>query len=575
MNYYNKYSTIPEYNNYISGILTKKDDIFYVNKIEIKNNRALINDIVYIDENNEVINIKERCNKIIPGILCLQSKMKYGIKNNKQIYLFKPTNKQYPNFYVCSTSKSNMNVYAIIEFKSWEINEKQPFGNIIEILGPIGNKDNDLKALLYHYDLFRKQQKYDLKLLQEHKNIIEQLDSKKLDYSIFCIDPEGSKDLDDGFHYKLYEDYEEVGIHISYPYKFLNFDSYINELFQRVSTIYINPNIDLISSKYANDLCSFLKNNFRFSISFILKIKNNEIIDEQIKETIVYVEYNYHYEQFNELLKKNTTNSILLNKFMNLTKSFFHLDYIDSHILVEQWMIYTNKKMALILINNNNITNIILRVHQSNQKFETKQELKIKLDEKQDLDESYINYLNYIDEQSASYQIYNNTQEQVHSKMNNSFYTHFTSPMRRCVDFFNQCLFIRKKDMYSKEDLTQKIDFVNYYEKNLKKFYRKKNRLDFIYLHKNNEPILTYGYISKIHENYIRIFIPKYKLDEKILLFHYKLEKTIYIKKEELYIEYTYENKLFYYYIHQKINIKIFILSQEENLFDKIKIEVV
>ena len=150
MNYYNKYTLIDVSKSsfpIFSGKLEKKDDIFYVNDIEVENNRGIIHDIVHVNkETNEVINIQERNKKSIPGILRLQSKMKYGVKNNKPIYLFKPCNKQYPYFYVCSSSKAQKQVYALIEFKSWETNEKQPFGTIIEILGPIGQKENDLRT---------------------------------------------------------------------------------------------------------------------------------------------------------------------------------------------------------------------------------------------------------------------------------------------------------------------------------------------------------------------------------------------------------------------------------------------
>ena len=599
MNYYNKYisiSTTSPSISVFSGKLEKKEDIFYVNNIEVKNNRGIINDIVYVNqETNEVVNIKERDKKIIPGILQLNSKMKYGIKNNKSIYLFKPCNKQYPHFYVCSSSKAQKQVYALIEFKSWEINEKQPFGNIIEILGPIGQKEYDLKALLYYFDLFHKQQKVNPREFQIHQQMIQDISSEDINYSIFCIDPLGSLDLDDGFHYKAYEDYEEIGIHIAYPYKFLSSPTLFNELFYRVCTLYVCPNIDLISSKYATNLCSFLKNQNRYAISLILKIKNNQLIDYQVKETIVHVQYNYHYDEFDKLIS-NYQNKYKKDKyeheylaFLRTTKAFFQLEKIDSHSLVEQWMIFMNKKMASLLSKAPNLNNIIVRVHRSKYSHETKmidekiinkqeddiQNMK-KQTENQKEKEQFLNYLHYLDEQSASYEIYDASKEQGHSKMDNCLYTHFTSPMRRSVDFFNQALFINHKNLYNITELQKHIEFINQYEKRLKKFYRKQKRLEFIYSNQEiNQIIQTFGYISKIGDNFIRIYIPQFQLDEKICLFHHKLKKIISIERNETSIIYTYEKKQYYYELYQKINIKIFILSQEENLMEKIKIMIV
>lgn len=585
MNYYNKYISIDtsiSSFSIFSGKLEKKDDIFYVNDVEVENNRAIIHDIVYVnEETNEVINIQERNKKIIPGILQLQSKMKYGVKNNKPIYLFKPCNKQYPHFYVCSSSRAQKQVYTLIEFKSWEPNERQPFGTIIEILGPIGQKEHDLKALLYHYDLFHKQQKVNPLELQKHQKMIENISLKDIEYSIFCIDPPGSLDLDDGFHYQSHEDYEEIGIHIAYPYKFLSSHSLIDELLQRVCTLYVFPNIDLISSKYATNLCSFLKNQNRYAISLILKIKDNQLIDYQVKETIVHVRYNYHYDQFDELIskyqnncKKDTLDHAYLS-FLRTTKEFFKLEKIDSHSLVEQWMIFMNKTMASLLIKNPILNNVIVRVHRSNHDYEKQIEQNQIIQNEEEKDQ-FLQYLHYLDEQSASYEIYDVSKEQGHSKMDNCLYTHFTSPMRRCVDFFNQVLFINHKNVYHPTELQKHIDFINMYEKRLKKFYRKQRRLEFIYSNQEiNQILKTIGYISKIGDNFIRVYIPQFQLDEKVLLFHHKVKKIISIEKNETSISYIYEQNKYYYELYQKINIELFILSQEENLMEKIKIMIV
>ena len=73
--------------------------IYNSNDENIINNRAINGDIVNI-LNNEVIFIKERNIKNIIGILQLDSKIKYGSIKDKSYYLFKPTNKLYPDFYI-------------------------------------------------------------------------------------------------------------------------------------------------------------------------------------------------------------------------------------------------------------------------------------------------------------------------------------------------------------------------------------------------------------------------------------------------------------------------------------------
>ena len=572
MNYYNnfeKIENIENSNQYTIGILEKEDNIFYVNNKEVENNRALINDIVYIKD-NKVINIKERNTEIISGILCLNSKMKYGMRNKKPIYLFKPNNKKLPYFYVCCSSTSNTMVYCIIEFKSWEINEKQPFGNIIEIFGEVGILENEYKNLLYFYNIFNKTSKYSKTKLIEHQEIIKNI--KNIDYNIFCIDPEGSKDLDDGFHYIEKEDYIEIGIHIACPYKLLNEKQDLDDILKRVTTIYLSNNINLIPNIYSEDLCSFIEKNNRFSLSIILRIKDNQLIDYRIEEKVVYVEKNYSYEEFDKIYRKNKN---LIN-FVNTTKSFFQLEEINSHIFVEKWMIYANKIVAEYLVSmSSSLSNIILRVHHNKN---------VLLDSPENItNEKLIHFLKCKQENSAQYEIYNNNDNkninnnltQIHSKMENSYYTHFTSPIRRSIDYFNQILLINKKDIYTIEELQNKVNHINNFEKNVKKFYRKKNRLDFIFNNKNTEEILTYGYITELNESRIRVYIPEYNLDENIRLYDNKISKIIHkeLNTSET-IKYIYENKTYIYNLYDKIDIKLYILVYEDNIFEKIKFQI-
>ena len=123
MQYFKEYiekDIIIDNNNYIEGIFNIIDDKNLVNGIDIDNNRALLNDIVYVID-NKVVNIKERKNENIIGILYLDSKIKYGSIKDKPLYLFKPTNKKYPNFYVPYKNTNNKDslhkIYVIIQFK--------------------------------------------------------------------------------------------------------------------------------------------------------------------------------------------------------------------------------------------------------------------------------------------------------------------------------------------------------------------------------------------------------------------------------------------------------------------------
>ena len=117
MQYYTDYldNLVLEKSKY--GVLTYEDQKYYIYDNEVINNRAITNDIVYINENNEVIGIKSRTNKYFIGILYIESKTKYGIINGKNKYLFKSLNKKFPDFFVTSKHKNEKNMYVKIEFQ--------------------------------------------------------------------------------------------------------------------------------------------------------------------------------------------------------------------------------------------------------------------------------------------------------------------------------------------------------------------------------------------------------------------------------------------------------------------------
>lgn len=562
MQYYKEYT-------YTNDNKNLKEITYNLTDENIINNRAINGDIVYL-LNNEVIFIKERNIKNIIGILYLDSKIKYGNIKDKSYYLFKPTNKLYPDFYIpYKNNGKNYKVYSIIKFKEWNINNKLPIGTLIEVIGNIDNEINEIEHLRNFYEI----RNDNFKICDKRDNdIIENLEKENIDYNVFSIDPIGSKDIDDAFHYnKLDEIIHEVGIHIASPYNF--FENDLLKIMDRVSTVYTKyKKYNMLPNDYADNICSLIENKKRYALSVIITVKNNNFDSYIIKETIVQNIKNYDYDNFDKIYKKNKN----LKDFMDISKIFFRQEQIDSHLLVEKWMIFTNKIIAEHLIKIN-LTNCIIRVHKNN--ISDYDNLSI-LNEKKELND----YLKLKIESSAKYEIYNKEKEdQKHSKLGNDFYTHFTSPIRRAVDLFIHAIIINGKDIIENDLLEKIIDKINIFTKNCKRFERMGKRINFIYSLKDNpENIVTYGYIIKIKENKLIIYIPEYHLEEKIIIAPRKFEKimNLEMKKNEediiTEIEYNDINNIKKKYIlYQKVEIKLWVFTSFENIFDKLKVELI
>jgi exoribonuclease R len=557
------------------GTIIKKEDHYYVHEKKIINNRALINDIVYIND-DEVIGIKERSNKKIVGILDLESKVRFSNGKNKSLFLFKPTNKSYSNFYVPyqndnknqNSNNNNKKIYVVIEFKEWNITNKFPIGNLIEVIGKIDILENVYEHLRYFYDIKNNIMKVDNSKKNDDVKLLKNIQDINPDYEVFSIDPLGSKDIDDAFHFKKVDNENcEIGIHIASPFKFFEYD--LLNILDRVSTVYTPiRKYNMLPNNYADELLSLLENSNRFALSLILRVHNNNIIHYELKETIVKNIKNYDYDTFDKIYDKNS----ILKDFFDFSKSFFNEGTIyDSHKLVEYWMIYTNKFIAKYLIDLN-LSNIILRSHNSHST--------ILATSTKDINEKLFNYLKVRNEESALYKIYDPSevdQAQTHSKLDNEYYTHYTSPIRRGVDLFIHALILKKTDLLTKEQLENIIYKINIFTKNCRRFDRVAQRLKFIYSIKEAiDNIETYCYIIKIEKNRLTVYIPEYNLEEKITIIPYKFENITTVEFDEYSIKYTIDNEIEKKYdLYQRLEIKLWVFTSFENIFDKLKIEII
>ena len=591
MQFYKEYinnDIIKENNNIIIGKLLCIDHKYYLENNELKNeiinNRGINGDDVYI-ENNIVIGIKNRNINDIIGILYLDSKVKYGLINGKVLYLFKPTNKKYPDFYVAYNNKNKNNkIYVIIKFKEWNTNNKLPIGILLETLGNIGNKEVEYEHLRYYYEIKNNiwkvsndKKNNDIKLLNEI--------NEKEDYEVFSIDPLGSKDIDDAFHFKeLYsethvkENTYEIGIHIASPFIF--FSDYMDTILDRVSTVYLpDKKYNMLPNIYADDLLSLLENKKRYAISLILHIDNNNIIKNSfVKKTIVKNIKNYDYDTFDKIYNKNNNLKnfmIFSNKFFNKNNNIF-----NSHKLVEYWMIYANKFIAQYLINKN-ITNLIIRKYENSSLLNNKNEQNIN-----EISNDLFNYLKIKSEHSATYEIYDINKNQKHEKLENDYYTHFTSPIRRAVDLFIHGLIINNNNLMTNDILELSINKINKFTKNNRKFDRNIRRFEFIYqTKKNTENIIIYCYITEIKQYSLKVYIPEYNLEEKIIIIPYKFKDIVNINLLKNDNDIIFEINYYYlnddekteirYNLYQKLDIKLWIFTSFDNIFDKLKIEII
>lgn len=516
----------------------------------IKNNRAIYGDEVYIYE-NEVVGIKKRNKEKIVGILYMDSTTKYG-SNSKghPLYLCKPVNTKYEPFYVASSKKELVKWYVNIEFGSWEKTQRLPTGNVVDYIGKVGDEHTEYEMLREYHHLFFPSWKMK-KGKEERKE-----EDEKMDYEVFSIDPIGAIDIDDAFHYCKKEEGYEIGVHIASPTKhFDKMEDYIKVIEERITTVYLpHKKYNLLPDIYADDLSSLLEGKIRDGLSVIYEYNElNHCIGFEVKETKIRNRKNYHYEEVDMMIEKKWKDKEMKEMYEK-TKKIFGMETLDSHKYVELWMIETNKKIAEYCI----------------QKYGEKTILRVCPNEEipniSDLEE----YLRRKELKSANYEYYNKGREMSHRMLKADYYTHFTSPIRRSIDFYTHLL-VRGIQL-EEVDLKK----INECMRNTRRLQRDLNRMQFIFGLKEDQ-VEREGYIVEIQKRFMKIYIPENKLEERLMI---EDSKGYYLTKKIEYIENTEKGCIEKvkiddreFSLYSKIRVKLWIFRREHNIHQKIRLE--
>ena len=237
----------------------------------------------------------------------------------------------------------------------------------------------------------------------------------------------------------------------------------------------------------------------------------------------------------------------------------YSTDTIQYTKIVEHFMLLYNVYVAETLYSYNKST--ILRNHKLNninKKLLSNKEVKLS----DHIFKTSQNAANYI---IGSEQIDFDSLQ--HESLNFSLYTHATSPIRRWVDIINQINIVRyieNKEILSVSN--EKIDLVNNFTKNLRKFYNNYEKLKIIFnFNYSNSSTNFDAFIIKISKFKMKIFIPDLNIEHSCNFISKKLESLNIIEYGDL-IEC--DKNLHNEYSYIKINNVII------NKYDKIKIDL-
>ncbi|MCF6350086.1 MAG: ribonuclease R [Flavobacteriaceae bacterium] len=298
-------------------------------------NHALHNDIVKIytyqrkvngKQEGDIIEVIERAKTDFVGVLQRNKNFGFVIADDHKMYvdIFVPLKK-------IKDAKDGDKV--LVTIKDWPDNSKNPFGEIIEVLGKPGDHDTEIHSILLAYNLpykFPKKVEEDASRLPIE--ITKEEIAKRRDFRntlTFTIDPATAKDFDDALSFKILPNKNyEIGIHIADVSHYVQEETILeDEAYNRATSVYlVDRVVPMLPEVLSNNVCSLRPNEEKLTFSAVFELdKNAHLKNQWFGRTVIFSNARFAYEEAqviieNNLIRDTASLDLTIPKTISLTK---------------------------------------------------------------------------------------------------------------------------------------------------------------------------------------------------------------------------------------------------------------
>ncbi|MEA3477958.1 MAG: ribonuclease R [Bacteroidota bacterium] len=274
---------------------------------------------------------------------------------------------------------------VVARINDWPEHSKNPFGEVVRVLGMPGINQVEMQSILVEYDF---PLSFSNAVEKEAANIPSGITDREIasrrDFrNVFTltIDPEDAKDYDDALSLKLLKNGNwEIGIHIADVSFYVKENSLIEkEAFDRGTSVYlVDRVIPMLPEKLSNNVCSLRPRENKLCFSAVFEMaEDGAVIDQWFGKTIINSDRRFNYEEVQKIIEDQkgefadeiltlhrVASKLRVQRFKNGAINFqtvevkFKLDeeghpisaYIkeqkESNQLVEDFMLLANKRVA-------------------------------------------------------------------------------------------------------------------------------------------------------------------------------------------------------------------------------------
>jgi ribonuclease R len=436
----------------------------------------------------EVLEIIERAKTDFTGVLQVTAKFAFLIPDNRKMQhdIFIPLDQ-------LKGAKDKMK--AVVRMTDWPEGAKNPFGEVIEVLGEQGTHETEMNAVLAEFGFplhFPKE--VEIESQEISTEITTNEISKRRDFRkvlTFTIDPFDAKDFDDAISFRYLENGNyEIGVHIADVSHYVRPGTALDlEAYERGTSVYlVGKVIPMLPEKLSNELCSLRPKEDKLTFSAVFEMDDNaNIVNQWFGRTVIHSARRFTYEEVWDIIQTGSGDYVneinILNELAYLLRSRrfkngainfettevkFKLDedgkpvgvYVkernDAHKLIEDFMLLANRKVAEFIAtkgSKRDSLTYVYRVHDAPDeealnnfaKFASRFGYKIITRSSKEISRSLNqlmedvegkkeqNVLTQLAIRSMAKAIYT-TKKTSHYGLAFDYYTHFTSPIRRYPD---------------------------------------------------------------------------------------------------------------------------------------------
>ena len=194
---------------------------------------------------------------------------------------------------------------AVVKITEWPDNQKNPVGEVLEVLGTPGDNNTEMNAIMAEFELPVKFPENVEKAANKIPDTItpEEIAAREdfREVTTFTIDPKDAKDFDDALSIRRLDNgHWEVGVHIADVSYYVKPGSIIDkEAEHRGTSVYlVDRVVPMLPERLCNDVCSLRPDEEKLTFSCIFELNDEaEVQKSHIARTVIRSNRRFAYEE--------------------------------------------------------------------------------------------------------------------------------------------------------------------------------------------------------------------------------------------------------------------------------------